>query len=159
MSRKRLLILFLPQYGIKGRKEFFIMHRPGNFQERPVCFWWGWHLSKFFAEYPAACRGDECMPYRRGYKRKWSVPLIHRGACGFSQEPAQQTSCAKDAPWLATGRFTQSTQKNPTYIRLGKDGPQENQKYQDMGSDDPEFVVMIKFVHLLNPLKPAAATS
>ena len=28
-----------------------------------------------------------------------------------------------------------------------------------MGSDDPEFVVMIKFVHLLNPLKPAATTS
>ncbi len=28
-----------------------------------------------------------------------------------------------------------------------------------MGSDDPEFVAMIEFVYLLNPLKPAAATS
>jgi len=60
---------------------------------------------------------------------------------------------------MRTGDFTESTQKNPTCIRLAKDKPQENQKYQDMGSDDPEFVVIIKFVHLLNPLKSAATTS
>jgi hypothetical protein len=43
--------------------------------------------------------------------------------------------------------------------RLGKDGPQESQKYQDVGSDDPERVTMKKFVYLLNPLKPATAPS
>jgi hypothetical protein len=46
------------------------------------------------------------MPYRRGYKGKRSVPLIHIGDCGFSQEPAQRTSCAKDAQRLAAGSFT-----------------------------------------------------
>jgi glutamate N-acetyltransferase/amino-acid N-acetyltransferase len=30
---------------------------------------------------PAACRGDECMPYRGGYKGERSVPLIRLGPC------------------------------------------------------------------------------
>jgi len=33
-------------------------------------------FSKSFAESPAACRGDECMPCRGGYKGERSVPLI-----------------------------------------------------------------------------------
>ena len=36
----------------------------------------GMALVKSFAESPAACRGDECMPYRGGYKGERSVPLI-----------------------------------------------------------------------------------
>ena len=46
--------------------------------------------------------------------------------------------------------------ENPAYIRLEKDSPQESRNNQDMDSDDPGFVLMIKFVYLLNPLKPAA---
>jgi hypothetical protein len=45
------------------------------------------------------------MPYRRGYKRERSVPLIRMGACGFSQEFAQRISCVKNAPWLAAEGF------------------------------------------------------
>jgi len=45
-----------------------------------LLLFWG-VLSKPFAEYPAACRGDECMPYPGGYKGEGSVPLIRIGPC------------------------------------------------------------------------------
>lgn len=38
-------------------------------------------LPKLFAECPGACPGDECMPYRGGYKGERSVPLIRLGHC------------------------------------------------------------------------------
>lgn len=38
-------------------------------------------LAKSFAESPAACRGDECMPFTGGYKGERSVPLIRIGPC------------------------------------------------------------------------------
>jgi hypothetical protein len=39
------------------------------------------HLTKSFAACPAACRGEECMPLRRGYKGDRKVPLIQLGPC------------------------------------------------------------------------------
>jgi hypothetical protein len=34
-----------------------------------------------FAGYSAACRGEECMPCRGGYKGDRKVPLIRIGPC------------------------------------------------------------------------------
>jgi hypothetical protein len=42
---------------------------------------WMMGLAKLFAESPAACRGDECMPYQGGYKGERSIPLILIGPC------------------------------------------------------------------------------
>jgi type I restriction enzyme S subunit len=36
-----------------------------------------------FEEYPAACRGDEFMPFRGGYKGDRKVPLIRIGPCSL----------------------------------------------------------------------------
>jgi len=38
-------------------------------------------LTKPFAACPAACRGEECMPLRGGYKGDREVPLIQLGPC------------------------------------------------------------------------------
>ena len=51
-------------------------------------------LRKLFAECPVACHGDECMPYRGGYKGERSVPLILPRLL-FSQEPAQLQLCQR----------------------------------------------------------------
>ena len=79
------LLLFLGKYSY----EIFLLHGiflikynpfirgPGKF-----ALVMGFSLLLFFTKTFAECPGDECMPYRGGYKGERSVPLIRLGPCG-----------------------------------------------------------------------------
>ena len=58
-------------------------HKTPNHQMDVVISLWKEGFIEAFEEYPAACRGDEFMPFRGGYKGDRKVPLIRIGPCSL----------------------------------------------------------------------------